>query len=182
MSQTVHLLIASSREGRLGEPIAKWAREQIEVSFNAAIEVIDLYEENLPFFNASIAPSRQPDRSVHGRAWAEKMQQVERLVIVTPEYNRGVPAALKNALDYLWEEWHDLPIAVMSYGYIDGGASASAHLKDTLGWLKANQVGSVQLQLAVDMLDETGGFKDVNGALAGNTPKLKVLVGSLLEA
>lgn len=183
MSQTIHLLIASTREGRAGPAIAKWVEDQIKEKFNVEVKTIDLYDEQLPFFNNATSPMRSPDDTLHGQAWAKKIKEVERLVIVMPEYNRGVPAALKNALDYLWEEWHNMPVALVSYGYIDGGARATAHLKDTLDWLKVNKMkNDLNIQLTTDMLGETGDLKDVDTALAGNAAKLKSLIQELLAA
>ena len=182
MSQTIHLLIASTREARIGEPIAHWVRNQISTNFDADVKIIDLHTTALPFFTSPTPPSRGADTTPHGTAWAKTVSEMERLVIVTPEYNRGVPAALKNALDYLWEEWHGLPVAVVSYGYVDGGGKAAAHLKDTLAWLKTAHIqDGLQIQLTTDMLDKTGSLKDIQAALSKDEPQLKKLITQLIS-
>lgn len=182
MSKTIHLLVASTREGRIGPSIAKWVQSQIEEKFDAKVEVIDLYDEKLPFFSNEIAPMARPDDTEHGQAWAKKINSVDRMIIITPEYNRGVPAALKNALDYLYEEWHNLPVAVVSYGFIDGGARAAAHLKDTLGWLKANQIQSdLNIAISKEMLNEKRQLSDVNQLSENYADKLEKVVTELLE-
>lgn len=183
MSKTIHLLIASTREGRVGPAIADWVQQQIKDKFDAEVKIIDLYDEKLPFFNNSVSPMRMPDNTPHGQAWAKKIKDVERMIIITPEYNRSMPASLKNALDYLWEEWHNLPTAIISYGHIDGGARAAMHLKDTLGWLKVNRIeNELNIPLTVEMLNEKGQLKDHHQAFKTHAKELEVLVSELLDA
>jgi NAD(P)H-dependent FMN reductase len=86
-------------------------------------------------------------------------------VFVTPEYNRSIPASLKNAVDFLVVEWTEKPAAIVSYGYIDGGKSAARHLGDIFSWLKIDNVGQ---EMAVKFTQDTfnnGQFVDVDSAL-----------------
>lgn len=166
MSKKIQLIIGSTRENRVGAQVARWVATQAEKHDDIELEVIDLKEVNLPFFNAATPPLYAPDGSEAGQAWAAKIAQGDGFIFVTPEYNRGIPAALKNALDFLVEEWKEKPAAVVSYGYIDGGQSASKHLHDVLAWLKvATAESTVSLKLTQEMMGATG-IKDVNEAFA----------------
>ena len=64
-----------------------------------------------------------------GKAWAQRVEQAEAVIIVTPEYNHGYPAVLKNALDWVGPEWVDKPVAFISYGGASGGARAVEQLR-----------------------------------------------------
>jgi NAD(P)H-dependent FMN reductase len=86
---------------------------------------------------------------------------------VTAEYNRSITASLKNAIDHLFNEWGGKPAAIVSYGYIDGGGSATKNLKDILAWVKLDVVEpQVSVQLTQDTFAEDGSFKDIDATLA----------------
>lgn len=166
MSKKIKLIIGSVRQGRTGEPVANWVVEQAKKN-GIELEVLDLKHINIPFLEAPIPPSYAPVDTEKGKEWAGMIADGDAFVFVTPEYNRGVPASLKNAIDHLSAEWNGKPAAIVSYGYIDGGAKATSHLKDTLDWLKVSVVEpDVNIQLSQDMMAEGGGFKDVDSALA----------------
>ena len=166
MAKKIQLIIGSTRENRVGAQVAEWVATHARAFDDIDLEVIDLKEVNLPFFAAPIPPSYSPDTSEAGIAWAKKISEGDGYIFVTPEYNRGIPAALKNALDYLVAEWKDKPATVVSYGYIDGGQSALKHLHDVLGWLKVSTTEStVSIKLTQDMMGATG-IKDVDAAFA----------------
>ncbi len=90
------------------------------------------------------------------------------LFFVTAEYNRSIPASLKNAIDFLFSEWDGKPAAIVSYGYVDGGGSATNHLKDILGWVKLQVVEPTVKIPFTQELFENGAFKDIDSALAAS--------------
>lgn len=166
MTKKIQLIIGSTRENRVGAQVARWVATHAEKHADIELEVIDLKEVNLPFFNAGTPPSYAPDSSEAGQAWAKKIDEGDGFIFVTPEYNRGIPAALKNAIDFLVAEWKEKPAAVVSYGYIDGGQSASKHLHDVLNWLKvATAESTVSLKLTQEMMGASG-IKDAREAFA----------------
>ncbi len=161
----IKLIIGSTRQGRVGKPVSHWLVDHAK-SAGIDLEVLDLKEIDLPFFEAPVPPLYVPDSTPHGKEWAKMIDEADGFVFVTPEYNRSMPASLKNALDYLVAEWKDKPAAVVSYGYIDGGANATKHLHDVLGWLKIKNVGKeMSVVLKTEMFDESGEFKDVDAVL-----------------
>ena len=182
MSKNIQIIIGSTRQNRLGGQIAEWVKKHAEEHEGINVEVIDLLEENLPFFNAPVSPMNAPDTSPAAQAWGEKIERGDGFIFVTPEYNRSVPASLKNAIDFLVAEWKEKPAAVVSYGWIDGGASASKHLHDVLSWLKvATAESSVSLKLTPEIMAEDGSIADTDAAFAMYVETLENALAELVE-
>ena len=165
MSKKIKLIVGSTRQGRVGDRIAHWfvgvAKEN-----GVELEVIDLKKENLPIFDGP-SPMYVPAQTEAGKAWSAKISEAEAYICVTAEYNRSITASLKNAIDHLFHEWGGKPAAIVSYGYIDGGGSATKHLIDVLNWVKLAVVEpQVSVQLTQDTFAEDGSFKDIDVALA----------------
>lgn len=180
MAKNIQLIIASTRQNRLGAQVAQWVKAHAETHEELSIEVIDLLEEDLPFFNAGVGPMYTPDTSDAGKAWANKIDQGDGFIFVTPEYNRSIPASLKNAIDFLYAQWLTKPAAIVSYGWIDGGASASKHLYDILSWVKMDvSEDQVHLKLHADILGEDGKIADTETAFADYVPSLTNAVKEL---
>lgn len=111
------------------------------------------------------------------------IDEADGFVFVTPEYNRSIPASLKNAIDYLAAEWKEKQAAIISYGYIDGGKSAARHLQDIFDWLKIRNVGEeMNVLLNQDTFSETGEFKDVDASLGGIKESFKKSLKAIEEA
>lgn len=165
MSKKINLIVGSTRHNRVGGHISEWL---VKVASEAGVElhVIDLKEENLPIFDGP-SPAYVPAQTPEGQAWAAKIADGEAYIFLTAEYNRGIPASLKNAIDHLFGEWNGKPAAIVSYGYVDAGGSVTKHLKDVLSWVKMTIVEpTVGIALAQDHFGEDGNFKDVDATLA----------------
>jgi NAD(P)H-dependent FMN reductase len=126
------IIIASTRPGRKGPLLANWiyARAKEDPAFNT--ELIDLAEVNLPFFDEPNHPRLQQYTHQHTKDWSAKIASADAFILVTPEYNYGFPATIKNAIDYLFVEWQHKPIGFVSYGGIAGGTRSIQMLKLTL--------------------------------------------------
>lgn len=167
MSKKIKLIVGSTRQGRVGKPLSDWLVSVAKDSGHD-LEVLDLQEINLPFFDAMVPPAYMPTETPEGKAWAKMIDEAEGFVFVTPEYNRSIPAGLKNAIDFLAAEWKEKPAAMVSYGYIDGGKSAAKHLQDIFDWLKIKNVGQeLSVLFTQETFDESGQFKDVEASLGG---------------
>jgi NAD(P)H-dependent FMN reductase len=179
MAKNIQLIIGSTRQNRLGAQVADWVKKQAEQHEDLNIEVVDLLEQDLPFFNAAVSPMYAPDSSDAAQAWAEKVGNADGFIFVTAEYNRSIPASLKNAIDFLYSQWLTKPAAIVSYGWIDGGAAASKHLHDILSWVKVDIAeDQVHLKLHADILGEDGKLTDTNVAFKDYEP---VLTNALKE-
>lgn len=182
MAKNIQLIIGSTRQNRLGVQVAEWVQKHAEAQEGINIEVIDLKEENLPFLDAPIPPAYAPVDTPAAQAWSEKIAKGDGYIFLTPEYNRSLPASLKNALDYLVGEWKDKPAVVVSYGYVDGGASAARHLYDVLSWLKvATAESSVHLKLTQEMMAEDGSIKDLDAAFGDHVAVLEAAFSEILD-
>src|SRR6476660_2317242 len=127
---TLKIIVASTRPGSSGPAIAGWiagaARRGTDFD---SVEVLDLAEINLPFLDEPHHPKLGRYTKPHTIAWAEAIERADALVIVTPEYNGGYPAPLKNALDFLHAEWQNKALGMVSYGGgLGGGARAAGML------------------------------------------------------
>lgn len=129
------IIWGSSRPERKGGPVAYWVKSQAKQDERFdKVDFVDLKETVLPFFDEPISPFSMADAGVDyqnpdGKAWAERVAKADAVIIVTPEYNHGPPAVLKNALDWVGREWTDKPVGLISYGSAAGGARAIEQLR-----------------------------------------------------
>lgn len=138
MSKSVLAIILSSvRQGRVGDKVAAWVLEQARQHGAFEIDFIDLLEVNLPITTGEPHhPSLQNYQLETTKAWSRRISRTSAVLIVTPEYNHGYPAALKNALDLVLKEWFYKPVGFASYGGISGGLRAVAQLKQVIPSLR----------------------------------------------
>lgn len=180
MSKNIQIIIGSTRQNRIGGQVADWVKKYADAHEGLNVEVVDLAEENLPFFDAAVSPMYAPDSSPAGQAWGEKIGRADGYIFVTPEYNRSIPASLKNAIDFLYGQWNGKAAAIVSYGWIDGGASAANHLEDILSWVKTSvSESTVALKLSAEILDENGRIADTDSAFGDHAAVLESALDEL---
>ena len=121
-SPTILVIMGSVRDGRRCPAIVDWALARKPASLSA--EVIDLRDWPLPMDDEAAIPATGDYAKDHTRAWSAKVAGADGIVIVTPQYNWGYPAALKNALDHLFDEWKGKPLLLITYGGHGGGKCA----------------------------------------------------------
>ncbi len=124
----IGIVIGSTREGRFGEKPANWIYEIAQKRTDLDFELIDLRDHPLPFFNEPASPAWAPVKNEAAQQWADKLATLDGLVVVTPEYNHGPSAVLKNAFDYAYKEFNRKPIAFVGYGGV-GAARAIEQLR-----------------------------------------------------
>jgi len=146
----IGIIIGTTRPGRKSEDVAKWVYELASKRNDAEYELVDIKDYNLPLldepFPASMGQYTQP----HTKAWAEKIKSLDAFVFITGEYNHALPAALKNALDYLYAEWNNKAAGFVSYGSA-GGARAVEQLRLIMGEL---QVADVRTQVLLSLFSD----------------------------
>lgn len=123
MNHKLLVIVATTRTGRSGRALGDWMVEYARDHSAFDVEIADLAELNLPFFDEVHHPRSGIYEHAHTKAWSKLVDAADAFVIVTAEYNRSFPAPLKNALDYLYSEWRDKPVGFLSYG---GGAGLGA--------------------------------------------------------
>lgn len=146
----IAVIIGSTRPGRNGEAVARWVVDHANKRGDAQFELVDIKDYNLPLFDEPVPPSYNQYSKDHTKKWAEKIVQFDGYVFVTPEYNHAPPAALKNALDYLYVEWNNKAAGFVAYGSV-GGARAVEQLRLVVGELQMADVRTaVHLSLFTD--------------------------------
>ena len=147
---TIAIILGSTRPGRNGEAVAKWVRDIAVKRDDATFELVDLADFPLPHFDEPGSPAWGNYQNEHTKAWSAKIAQFDGYVFVTPEYNHSTSGVLKNALDYLYNEWNNKAAAFVSYGSV-GGARAVEHLRLVASEL---QLATVRAQVAISLVTE----------------------------
>src|SRR5258708_1725685 len=124
----IGIVISTTREGRFGDKPAAWIHDLATARGNLAVEIVDLRDYPMPFFAEPGSPSYMPSKNEAARRWGQKVAELDGFIFVTAEYNRGLPAVLKNALDYAYKEFNRKPAAYVGYGGV-GGARAVEQLR-----------------------------------------------------
>jgi NAD(P)H-dependent FMN reductase len=154
------IVIGSTRPGRVGPKFAEWFRERAVAHGAFDVELIDLAEVNLPLLDEPNHPRLHKYVHQHTIEWSQTVERVDAFVFVTPEYNFGYNAALKNAIDYLSLEWADKAVGFVSYGGVAAGTRAVQQLKQVLTSLKMVTVlESVNIPFFAQFIDEAGVVK-----------------------
>jgi NAD(P)H-dependent FMN reductase len=146
----IAIVIGSTRPVRRTELVGRWvaeagARHPVARSGEATFDVVDLADHDLPVLDERAAAMWADYRNAHTRRWAATIEKYDGFVFVTPEYNHSFPAALKNAIDYLFAEWNDKAAGFVSHG-VHGGVRAVEQLRLVLAEVK---VATVRSQVAL---------------------------------
>jgi NAD(P)H-dependent FMN reductase len=154
------VVIASTRPGRAGAPIGEWFAERAGEHAGFDVQVVDLAELALPLLDEPNHPRLRQYVHQHTQDWSAIVDGSDAFVFVTPEYNHGYPAALKNAIDYLHSEWADKPVGFVSYGGVSGGTRAVQQLKPVVAALRMTPiVEGVMIPFFATQIDEDGVFR-----------------------
>jgi NAD(P)H-dependent FMN reductase len=171
----LHVILASTRPGRAGEPIADWFVERAIAHGAFDVELVDLADVALPFMDEPNHPRLRRYTHEHTKAWSARVDGADAFVFVTPEYNYGLTAPLKNAIDYLHFEWQHKPVGFVSYGGVAAGTRAVQMLKQVVTTLKM-----LPLFEAVNIPFHTQ-FIDDEGRMAPNETMIKAADAMLDE-
>lgn len=128
----IGLVMGSTRPWRNNEAVARWVLQIAGERDDAEFELIGIAQYDLPLLDEPVPPCLGQYAHAHTKAWAAKIASFDRYVFVTPEYHHGIPAALKNAIDYLFAEWNDKAAGFVSYGSV-GGVRVAEQLRLVIG-------------------------------------------------
>ncbi len=124
----IAIIISTTRDNRFGEKPARWIYDAAVARGDLEVELIDLRDYDLPFFNEVASNLWVPSQDPAALRWQKKVAEFDGYIFVTAEYNRSIPGVLKNALDQAYREWNRKPAACVGYGAV-GGARAVEHLR-----------------------------------------------------
>jgi NAD(P)H-dependent FMN reductase len=118
----IKVIIGSTRQGRFSEKPAQWIFDEAKKLKDVEVEMLDLRDYPMPFFDEAVTPSmiKEPYANPAVAAWTKKIEDGDAFIVVTPEYNHGPSAVVKNAMDYVNKEWHKKAIGFVSYGSVLG--------------------------------------------------------------
>ncbi len=141
------IVVGSVRPGRVGLPIAHWVRTVAEVHGGFDIDFVDLLELGLPFMDEPNHPRLRQYTKQHTIDWSGRVDAADAFVFVTPEYNHSFSPALKNAIDFLSQEWWRKPLGFVSYGGVSGGSRGVTALEPVTTGVGLVRIGA-EVELA----------------------------------
>ncbi|UGS36581.1 NADPH-dependent FMN reductase [Capillimicrobium parvum] len=157
---TLAIIIGSTRPGRGGLPVAQWFVERARAHGAFELDVVDLLELGLPFLDEPNHPRLRQYTQQHTKDWSARVDAADAFVIVTPEYNHGMSAPVKNALDFLHEEWQYKPVGFVAYGGVSAGTRATNMLKQVVTALRMTPVTeAVTLPFFRQFVDDEDGVQ-----------------------
>ena len=122
----IAIVVGSTRPNRVAASVAEWVLDNAPTDSGVEFELVDIADQNLPLLDEPMPPAMGQYSKDHTKAWAEKVASFDGFIFVTPEYNHSVPAALKNAVDFLYAEWNNKAIGFVSYGSAGGTRAVEA--------------------------------------------------------
>jgi NAD(P)H-dependent FMN reductase len=124
----IAIIISTTRAARFGDKPAKWIYDIATQRDDIAVELVDLRDFPMPFFDEAASNAWVPSKNEVALSWQKKVAEFDGYIFVTAEYNRGISAVLKNAIDYAYNEWNKKTAAYVGYGSV-GAARAIEQLR-----------------------------------------------------
>jgi NAD(P)H-dependent FMN reductase len=169
----LQVIVASTRPGRVGRSVGEWFAAEAEVHDAFDVELVDLAEVDLPLLDEAKHPRLADYAHAHTRRWSQTIARGDAYAFVMPEYNHSFSAPLKNAIDFLWNEWNDKPVALVGYGGVSGGLRGMQLIKPVLSAVKLHPAAEVPIPFVHDRVDD--------GRVEANEAMLRGARGALDE-
>src|SRR6202166_1000865 len=178
---TISVIVGSTRQGRFSEKPAQWIFQHLKKRDAIDARLLDLRDFPMPFFDQPLTPSmpgRAPYENEVVKRWTAAIAASDGFVFVTPEYNYGPAAVLKNALDWVYPEWNRKAAAFVSYGAAMGVRSVQQLREVAIELQIAPVRSSVQIPVATLWAHFQGG--DVDKGLAELGKQAEIMIDDLL--
>ena len=172
MGKPVLLIMGSTRAGRNCPKITAWVEAIARACLSHECEVVDLASWPLPMDDEPGIPALGHYVQPHTHAWSEKIKGASAVVFVTPQFNWGYPAALKNAIDHLYHEWHDKPAVIVTYGG-HGGTRCARQLRRVAVAVKMRVVATTPAIALPDAVIREGAVLDPDRDLRAFAPRVR---------
>jgi NAD(P)H-dependent FMN reductase len=177
----VAVVIGSTRPRRICPGISEWVKRAAEQGSPLRYELVDLAQIDLPFLDEPLKAALREYEHEHTRAWSRTVSGFDGFVFVFPQYNWGYPAPLKNALDFLYFEWHDKPAASVTYGTRGGGKSAQQLLGVLEGLHMRPLEDRLEIVITGEDVDEDWQLRDLDATLGPYREQIEQLDAQLVE-
>jgi NAD(P)H-dependent FMN reductase len=158
----VKVILGSTRQGRFSEKALPWIKETLSTEPNMQVEVLDLRDYDMPFYESAMSAKFVTNGDYGNEVinkWSAKIKEADAFIIIAPEYNHGYTAVLKNALDVIYSEWNNKPVAFIAYGGVGGARSVEQLRQVAVELHMASVPSAVHIMAPWFMLDETGALK-----------------------
>jgi len=175
----IKIIAGTTRQSRFGLQPAEWIHKlALEQGVDVEFELVDLKDLGLPLFDEPTPPAAgQPLTTEVGKKWAQIVDEADGFIFVTGEYDHTIPASLSNALQYLYAEWQNKPVAYVGYGAAVGGARSIEHLRQVAGQLGHFDIDThVLIPNYWSQLDEQGAWTPNESQISDGTDLVKKLV------
>jgi NAD(P)H-dependent FMN reductase len=177
----ISVIVGSTRQGRFSEKPARWILQHLKKRGGVDARLLDLRDFPMPFFDQPMPPAmpgRPPYENEAVKKWTAEIARSDGFIVVTPEYNFGAAAVLKNALDWVYPEWNRKAVAFVSYGSAAGARSVQ-QLRETAVELQLAPIrSSVHIPVATLWAHFQRG--DVDAGLAELEAAAKTMIDDLL--
>jgi NAD(P)H-dependent FMN reductase len=150
----IAIIIGSTRPGRKTESVARWTFDIVKKRTDAEFELVDIGAFKLPLLDEPVPPALGQYSKPHTHARAATIAAFDGFIFVSPEYNHGIPGALKNAIDYLFKEWNNKAAGFVTFGSA-GGVRAVEHLRLIMAEV---QVATVRNQVLLSLFTDFQNF------------------------
>jgi len=177
----ISVIVGSTRENRFSEKPAKWILQHLKKREGVDARLLDLRDFPMPFFDEPATPAmpgRAPYKNEFVQRWTAAIAQSDGFVFVTPEYNYGTSAVLKNAVDWVYPEWNRKAAGFVSYGSAMGARAVQQLRESAIEVQLAPIRSSVHIPVATLWAHYTGG--DVEAGLADLGAPATAMIEDLL--
>lgn len=153
------IITSTVRPGRKGPLVATWIAEKAKQNGSFEVEVLELGEINLPMMNEVHHPMMKMYEHEHTKKWSAKIEEADAFIFVTAEYDYNYPAPLRNAIEYLAQEWAFKAAGIVSYGGVSAGTRAANSLKADLATMSVVPLTQgVNFPFFAQFMNDKGGF------------------------
>lgn len=178
----VAVVIGSTRPTRICPGIARWVRDAAQAESPLRYDLIDLAEIDLPFLDEPLKAALGQYQHEHTRAWSRLVGACNGFIFVFPQYNWGYPAPLKNALDFLYHEWHGKPVSYVTYGTRGGGKGAE-QLRGVLAGLKMRELDQhLEVVITDNDVDDDWQLRDLDAVMRPYGADIARIDAQMVEA
>src|ERR1700738_4475574 len=177
----ISVIVGSTRQGRFSEKPAQWILGHLKKRDDVEVRLLDLRDFPMPFFDQPVPPAmpgRAPYENEVVKRWTAEIAASDGFIFVTPEYNYGAPAVLKNAIDWVYPEWNRKAVGFVSKGSAMAARSVQQLRETAIEVQMAPVRSSVHIPVAALWAHYQGG--DVDKGLAELGTPAKVLIDDLL--
>jgi NAD(P)H-dependent FMN reductase len=178
----VAVVIGSTRPTRICPGIAEWVKRTAERGSQLRYALIDLALVDLPFLDEPLKAALRKYEHEHTRAWSRLVSSFDAFVFVFPQYNWGYPAPLKNALDFLYHEWHGRPATSVTYGTRGGNRGAQQFLGVLEGLHMRPLKDRIEIVVTDEDVDEHWQLRNIDATLGPYREQVRQLDAQLVES